>query len=338
MRAIALQKPGRFQAVDIPEPNPGPGEALVAVERIGVCGTDWHAFAGRQPFFDYPRILGHELGVRVLGYGPETEASIPVGAHCAVEPYLNDPEMPASRAGRTNCCERLRCLGVHTDGGMTRRMVIPARKLHASDTLSLDALALVETLCIGAHAIERARPRRDERVLIIGAGPIGLSAYLFAQLECEDVTLLDVSQERLRFSEDTLGITRTLFSEEDVLERVKAAYLGGGPDIIVDATGNRESMERTFAMVANGGTIVFLGLFQGDVSFHDPDFHRKEITLMASRNAPAETFKKVIDHLERGRIDSRPWITHRVSLSEVPRRLPELAGRKDVLKVMIEVD
>ena len=131
MIQIALETPGRFIAVDGPRPRPAPGEALVRVHRVGVCGTDLHAFAGRQPFFNYPRILGHELGVEVVDPGSDPHG-LKAGDRCSVEPYLNCGRCIACRAGRSNCCANLKSLGVHIDGGMRPEVVVPARKLHRS--------------------------------------------------------------------------------------------------------------------------------------------------------------------------------------------------------------
>ena len=238
MIAIQLQSPKKLCAIDIEEPaSPGPGEALVAVRRIGVCGTDWHSYAGHNPFFEYPRILGHELGVEILALGPDSVGD--VGAKCSLEPYLNDPQSPASQIGKTNCCESLKVLGVHCDGGMCPRLVVPAHKLHASATLSFDALALVETLCIGAHACERAEPKVDDRVLVVGAGPIGLSAYQFAQLSSEQVALMDVSKARLDFAQRQLGIDRLIHVDPNQAEsQVIEHFQGSRPSLIIDATGH----------------------------------------------------------------------------------------------------
>ncbi len=341
MIAIQLHAPRQLRSIEIPEPlAPKSGESLVAVRRIGICGTDWHSFAGHNPFFEYPRILGHELGVEVLAHGPDADEAAPEsGACCSLEPYLNNPESPASRVGRTNCCEDLKVLGVHTDGGMCPRLVVPTRKLHPSPTLSIDALALVETLCIGAHACERAVIQPDDRILVIGAGPIGLSAYQFAQLECENVVLMDVSEARLAFCQDRLSISKTIHLRTDLdLERKVSQVLNGAPTIIMDATGNTKSMEATFNLAANGGRIVFLGIVQGNIGFSDPNFHRKELTLLASRNAPPSTFLNVIAALESGRVATEPWITHRMKLADVPDELPPLEGSDQLLKAMVEVD
>src|SRR5688500_1524126 len=156
MKTIILNEPGRFSLTDTLEPrSPAPGEAMVRVHRVGVCGTDLHAYRGRQPFFTYPRILGHELGVEVVEVG-ENAHGIRPGDRCAVEPYLNCGTCIACRHGKTNCCVELRVLGVHTDGGMREFIAVPVNKLHRSESLSWEQLALVETLGIGAHAVERA--------------------------------------------------------------------------------------------------------------------------------------------------------------------------------------
>ncbi|HWQ13785.1 MAG TPA: alcohol dehydrogenase catalytic domain-containing protein, partial [Roseiflexaceae bacterium] len=197
VQTIILERPGELRLGSSEVPGaPGPGEALVRVRRVGICGTDIHAFHGRQPFFSYPRILGHELGVEVAALGPGADGP-PVGARCAVEPYLNCGVCVACRRGRTNCCVRLETLGVHTDGGMREYLVVPAAKLHPAERLSFEQLALVETLAIGAHAVQRAALEAGEWALVIGAGPIGLAAMQFARLAGARVIALDVSARRL---------------------------------------------------------------------------------------------------------------------------------------------
>jgi 2-desacetyl-2-hydroxyethyl bacteriochlorophyllide A dehydrogenase len=337
MLHVVLESPGRFVAEDRPEPAPAPGTALVRVRRIGVCGTDLGAFAGKQPFFNYPRVLGHELGVEVIDPG-DAPNGLRAGDRCAVEPYLNCGTCGACRLGKSNCCESLRVLGVHIDGGMTPLLRIPAHKLHKSDQLDLDQLALVETLGIGAHAVERAALTRDDFVLVIGAGPIGLGAIQFAKLSGATLAVMDVSESRLEFCRSQLGVAHTLTPGPGAAALLKE--IGGGelPTCVIDATGNPGSMNGCFDLAAHGGRIVFVGLFQGAVTFDDPNFHRRELTVMSSRNALPGTFREVIRLVEEGRIDTRPWITHRLALADVPRLFPQnLAGNPDVLKAMIEV-
>lgn len=339
MRTIRLAEPGRFELLDLPAPGePGPDEALVRVRRIGVCGTDLHAFRGRQPFFSYPRVLGHELAVEVLDVAANGRG-IRSGDVCAVEPYLHCGRCVACRRGKTNCCERLRVLGVHVDGGMRDQIVVPVEKLHLSRGLSLDALAVVEMLCIGAHAVRRAAIEPGDDVLVIGAGPIGLSVMAFARLAGGHVAGLELRADRRQFARDHLGIERWVEPRENSGEEAVRDGLGGElPQVVLDATGHPASMQHAFRYVCHGGRLVYVGLFQGDVTFHDPWFHSHEMTLLSSRNATGDDFDFVIDTLASGRLDVAPWITHRLRFEETPEVFPSLLEPENgVVKAEIEL-
>lgn len=333
---IVLSEPGRFESRSGEIPEPGPGEALIRVRHIGVCGTDIHAFFGRQPFFEYPRILGHELGGEVVASDRDR---LPVGAICAIEPYLNNSASPASQSGKTNCCEELQVLGVHCDGGMRPLVAVPADKVHVAASLATEQLALVEMLCIGRHAVDRARVEPGEFALVFGAGPIGMSVLQFLKNETERVAVADIDEGRLAFCREKLGIDRTLLVRPGNPVESDLRELGGGklPTAIFDATGNSGSMMAAFDLIAHGGRIVFVGLFQGEVRFDDPNFHRREITLMSSRNATSDDFRRVIDDIGSGVVDTSPWITHRMSLEAVPKRFRRTIEAKDLRKAVIEV-
>lgn len=338
MNAIALQAPGDLRAITQPEPPaPAPGEALVRVRRIGICGTDTHAFHGRQPFFTYPRVLGHELGVEVLAVGDGVENVRP-GDRCAVEPYLNCGECPACRMGKGNACQSMRVLGVHVDGGMCERLIVPARKLHPSSVLDWESLALVEPMAIGAHAVARGMARPGQFALIIGAGPIGLATATFARVAGAGVILMDVDSTRLDFARARLGFEATLnATAPDVESQLRECCGGRAPDLVLDATGHPASMERAFDFPGHGGRLVFVGLHPGRVSFADPAFHARELTVMGSRNALPADFTGIISAMESGRIDAASWITHRCRLDELPATLDGWSRRETgVLKGMVE--
>ena len=317
MKTIVLNEPGHLALTRTEPPNQcSIDKALVRVRRIGICGTDLHAFKGEQPFFSYPRILGHELGVEIADVGDSLSGLNP-GDRCAVEPYLTCGQCVACRRGRSNCCVQLQCLGVHTDGGMRELITVPMSKLHKSDTLSLDQLALVEPLCIGAHAVARGQVEPGEFALVVGAGPIGLSVIQFAQLAGARVIVMDINEERLRFVQQHFAVVSTLVAGAGALDRLKEITIGDMPTLVFDATGNTGSMETSFNLVANGGRLVLVGLVQGNVSFRDQDAHRRELTLLRSRNATGADFKRVIQLLESGVVDTEPWITHRVSFEDM---------------------
>lgn len=334
---IVLAEPGRFERRTGFLPDPAPGEARVRIRRIGVCGTDIHAFHGRQPFFEYPRILGHELGAEVVAVNGDSD--LKPGEFVAVEPYLNDPGSPASMRGKTNCCESLRVLGVHCDGGMRPELNLPIHKLHRAASASLDQLALVEMLCIGQHAVNRSLVSRDDLVLVLGAGPIGLSVITFLKGRGKRLVVADLSESRLAFCREVMGVDGTVLMKAgyDPVADLREALGGGLPDLVFDATGSRVSMLSTFDLAAHGGRIVFVGLFQGEVVFNDPNFHRRELTVMSSRNATSPEFAQVIAAMESGAVDTSPWITHRLSFDEVPDSFGRVIADPTLRKAVIEL-
>ena len=314
MRALSLTQPTHFDWIDIAEPSPpGPGEATIAIRAVGICGTDLSGYLGKMPFIEYPRILGHELGVEVLTLG-EGVSHIRPGDRCSVEPYLNCAQCPPCLAGRTNCCETLAVLGVHTDGGMTERLTLPAHKLHPSGRLSFEQLALVETLAIGCHAVQRTSVTSSDTVLIIGAGPIGLTVLEFARLAGALTIVLELNAARRHFVEQHYPGTQTLDSPPTA----------PNAEIVFDATGNPASMTAAFHHARFGGRITYVGITKEPVLLDDPLFHRRELTLFASRNALPADFTRIIGLIESGQIDTRPWISHSLAFEDLPTHMETL--------------
>jgi hypothetical protein len=291
----------------------GTDEVQVRIHRVGICGTDLHAFAGRQPFFSYPCILGHELAAEILDIGPTNlPHNLSIGDRCCIRPYLNCGVCGACRRGYDNCCVNLQVLGVHRDGGMREVINVPLDKLHKS-SLPVEQLALVETLSISAHAVRRAQIIPGEYALVIGVGPIGLGVSQYAHQAGARVIVMDVSDSRLTFAHQQPGVEHVIDARQDVREQLGAIISDDLPTVVFDATGSAQSMMNSFEYVAHGGRLVFVGLFQGDVTFHDPEFHRRELTLLASRNATAQDFEHVIRSLQDGAMNVSSWITHRAS-------------------------
>jgi 2-desacetyl-2-hydroxyethyl bacteriochlorophyllide A dehydrogenase len=316
---IVLNEPGKFQSkqntIDL---KLSEGEALVKIKKIGVCGTDYHAFRGNQPFFTYPRVLGHELGAEVVQLQSASN-DLEIGDRVAVEPYLNCGRCQPCRNGKSNCCEQLKVLGVHVDGGMASYLKVPVNKLHRSSVLSYDHLATIEFLGIGAHAVERSNIKKGDTVLVIGAGPIGLSVVQFAKLKGIKVVVMDFNKNRLNFAQSRLKADEIICPDKDFSpENLREVLNGELPDAVFDATGNKTSMENSFNYLCSGGKLIFVGLFIGEIQFHDPLFHKNEITLMASRNALPQEFKKIIHLMEQKKIDINQWITHSCNFDEFP--------------------
>ena len=338
MKAISLAAPKEFQRLDIPEsPKPGPGEALVRVHNVGICGTDIGGYLGKMPFFSYPRIPGHELGVEVLEVGVGV-ANVKPGDRCSVEPYINCQTCYACRRGHTNCCEKHQTLGVHCDGGLRPRFLVPARKLHISRKLAYEQLALVETLAIGCHAIDRAAPKSDESCLIIGAGPIGLATLEFAKLTGAKIIMLDVNQQRLEFCRRVMGVEHTVLLSDKLETQLRELTDGHLPDIVIDATGSSGSMSAAFGLITHAGRLVFVGITTDEVRFRHPVFHKPEGTLLCSRNALSKDFSRIISLIEDGRIDTGPWITHRTAFDDLIEIFPSYSRPETgVIKAVVEV-
>jgi 2-desacetyl-2-hydroxyethyl bacteriochlorophyllide A dehydrogenase len=332
-----LVEPGAFEIRDLDGViQPGPGEALVRVRRVGICGTDIHAFGGRQPFLSYPRILGHELAAEVLAVGADVTGVQP-DDQAAIRPAIACGHCDACRRGFENACVTLAVLGAHVDGGMREHLLVPATALHVSAGLTLDQLALVEPLSIGGHAVARARPRPDDRVLVIGAGPIGLAVTAHVIVAGVRPWVADLSAERRAFAEAWARV-EVLDPAADPTAMVRRAMAGELATLVFDATGSPASMHAAFDLLAPGGRLVLVGLFQGDLTFHDPDFHRRELTVLGSRNATAADFHRSIEIIEHGQARVTDWITQRTTLEALPEVFPLLERNgSGVIKTIIDL-
>jgi 2-desacetyl-2-hydroxyethyl bacteriochlorophyllide A dehydrogenase len=323
MRQIILQAPADFRERHVPEPSRERGHALIRIRRVGVCGSDFHAYSGTHPAYTYPRILGHELSGEVFEAPPE-QNHIKPGDQCAIEPYWACGRCRACLKGRTNCCESLRVFGIHIDGGLQGALSVPLHLLHKSAALDLDQLALVETLGIGAHAVQRSGLQKGESALVFGAGPIGLSVTQFAHATGADVVIVEKNRWRREFA--------TSFGVEVLPDAEKRIA-----DVVFDATGSAAAMSASLEHVAPTGRLVFAGLTKEPVCLNDALLHRREITVFASRNS-REQFPRIINLIETHEIDTSHWINERMPLADVPRRFKDLVGNSSLIKAMIEIE
>jgi len=335
MRILTCLKPGEFTYSDTPAPELKSGHAMVKVKRIGICGTDLHAFEGTQPFFNYPRVLGHELAGEIVGI--ENHANYKVGDQVSIIPYFSCGTCFACTQGKTNCCTTLNVFGVHSDGGMSEFISIPIDSLFKDTSLNLDALALLEPLAIGAHGIKRAQIKPNEFVLIVGAGPIGLGAAAMASLAGAQVIIQDVNQNRLDFAKEKLHIPFSINpNQEDAFIALKEITRGNMPRVVIDATGYKKAMEQSFQYISHGGAYVLIGLQLDEISFSHPEFHKREATLMSSRNATREDFQWVADSIGQQKLDPTLFISHRIAFEDVAAQFPDLINPSlGVIKAMV---
>ena len=333
--ALVCSEPGRLEVVQRPAPGLAAGHALVRPRRVGICGTDYHIFEGKHPFLQYPRIMGHELAVEVVE--ATAESGLSAGDICVVNPYISCGGCIACLAGKPNCCVRISVLGVHQDGGLTGLLAVPQVNLIRAQGLTVDECASVEFLSIGAHAVRRGAATGRDRVLVVGAGPIGLGVALFAAASGAEVAVLDRSAERAATAEAITGAV-AIRAEGDPAEAVGAVTGGTGFDLVFDATGSQAAMEKGFEFVAHGGRYVLVSVIKDSVTFADPDFHRREMTLFGSRNATNEDFHWVMGAIRSGDVPIDRLITHRTSLGKAVDAIPVWATQKTgLIKALIEI-
>jgi 2-desacetyl-2-hydroxyethyl bacteriochlorophyllide A dehydrogenase len=335
MKTLVCTQPGHFQYRNTEKPLPGKGRAIIRIRRIGICGTDLHAFEGTQPYFTYPRILGHELAGDLVAVDGAPDFT--AGEQVTIMPYFHCGHCIACRSGKTNCCVDMQVCGVHVDGGMAEYLSVPSSTLLHGQGLSLEELALVEPLAIGAHGIRRAGVRAGEFVLIIGAGPIGLGTMSFARQAGAEVIALDVNEQRLAFCRDRLQVPHILNATDPMVsEKLKKITRGDMPTVVIDATGNGKAINNAFQYMAHGARFVLIGLQKGDINFSHPEFHKREGTLMSSRNATKADFERVISAIKRGEVDPKTLITNRVHFDQVAEEFPRwLDPKSGVIKAMV---
>ncbi|MEO6930551.1 MAG: zinc-binding alcohol dehydrogenase family protein [Chitinophagaceae bacterium] len=336
MKALICNTPGEFEYKEIAAPIAREGYTLINIKRVGICGTDLHAFEGTQPFFTYPRILGHELAGSIVSTAAEGFSE---GEMVTFIPYFYCGKCIACRRGKPNCCVNISVSGVHADGGMVDYLSVPDYSLVHGEGLSYDELALVEPLAIGAHGVSRAAIEKDEYVLVVGAGPIGLGTMEFARIAGAKVIAMDINNSRLEFCKQKLHLSLTVNPlESDPVEQLLRITGGDMPTVVIDATGNLKAIDTAFRFLAHTGRYVLIGLQKDNISVSHPEFHKREATLMSSRNATRKDFEHVISSMKRGLVDPSTYITHRVSFEQVADNFQSwLEPGTGVIKAMVSL-
>jgi 2-desacetyl-2-hydroxyethyl bacteriochlorophyllide A dehydrogenase len=337
MKTLVCTKPGLLEYAEHAAPEHTAGNTILRIRRIGLCGTDLHAFEGTQPYFNYPRILGHELAAEIV---KTDNPDFAAGETVTFIPYFNCGNCIACRNGKPNCCTDIKVCGVHINGGMAEYLSVPSYSLVKSNGLGFEELALIEPLAIGAHAVRRAGVKDGEFVLVAGAGPIGLGIIEFSKLAGGTVIVLDVNDERLSFCKEKLGITHTINPRTDpVLEKLQAITGKDMPTVVIDATGNLKAINTAFRYMAHGARYVLVGLQKGEIHFSHPEFHKREATLMSSRNATRDDFEYVIASIQQKKVNPLNYITHKVSFKDLATAFPSyLQPETGVIKAMVEIE
>ena len=341
MRALYIRKPLEAEVGELEAPGLGPGQVLLRVRFVGMCGSDLSSYRGKNPLVSYPRIPGHEIAATIESVGEGVPDKFQPGLAVTLSPYTACGKCASCHRGRPNACKNNQTLGVHCDGGLRPLFTVPAEKLHPSPRLSDSQNALVETLAIGCHAIDRSRATAGETVLVIGAGPIGLSAIEFAKLSGARVIVMDMVRSRLDFVRDRMGVADTVVAQGIATDEGVIATLTDGrmADAVIDATGSAASMSSSLALCSFGGRLVYVGITQGEITFpHAPLVHCRELSILASRNALPKDFSRIIGLIESGKIDTQPWITHHAAFADTIRVFPSLLEpASGVIKAVVDM-
>ncbi|MBD5770858.1 zinc-binding alcohol dehydrogenase family protein [Marinomonas colpomeniae] len=336
MKSVFCIQPGVMEIHDTPRPEDKPGHVIIKIKHIGVCGTDIHAFAGQQPFFQYPRVLGHELSGLIDSVGDGVNMAI--GQHVYVIPYMACGNCIACRHSKPNCCTDIQVIGVHVDGGMCEYLQVPVEYVVETNNMPLDQMAVVECLAIGAHAVRRSELQANTNVLVVGAGPIGMGIAQFAKERGARVIMMDTNKERLDFCKNDLHVDDIVLAGSEATEQLAKLTDDEFLMSVFDATGNPKAMESCFQWVAHGGRLILVSVVKANIQFADPEFHKREMSVIGSRNATKEDFEHVIKCLREERVVAASMITHRGGLLDLPTLLPLWSkSETGVIKALIEV-
>ncbi len=333
MKYLICESPGNLLIREGEFPQRRPSEAIVKIHKVGICGTDLHAYLGNQAYFTYPRVLGHELAGEVTEIG-ENAGNIRVGDKVVVIPYISCGGCVACQAGKTNCCRSLQVLGVHCDGGMKEYISLPVSLLLPVPDVSYEQMAITEPLAIAAHAILRSGLGPGKMVLVVGCGPIGIALIRLAHLAGATVIAVDRNAQRLEYARSQAGADHIISADTDVVAEVSKITSNEMAPYVFDATGQKSAMEHAISYMAHGGILILVGLYKGDLMFRHPDIHAKEATILCSRNATRTDFEYVLNVIDQ--FPTNSYITHQVPYTEMISQFENWTKPEyGVLKAMI---
>jgi len=338
MKTLVVAEPRQMVWQQRAKPTPAAHEVLIKPIAAGICGTDIHAWAGNQPFFSYPRVLGHELCGEVVELGSQA-SGFRLGQRVALIPYVACQQCDACLSGKTNCCEKISVIGVHQDGGFCEFLSVPTSNLLAVDEVDPEAAALIEPFAISAHAVRRAAVTADEQVLVVGAGPIGLGVAAIAAAAGANVVVADTSEQRRAHVAQKLGLATVNPLDADFEAQLRAEFGGRLPAKVIDATGSPAAMNGAVKLIRHGGTIVFVGLHKGDLVIPDIEFHKKETTLLGSRNATLEDFAKVGELMANGQLRADMMLNRHYDFSKLADNFEaDVINNRELIKGVIHFE
>ncbi len=299
MKAVFMRGPGAVEIGDVAEPIRKPGEALLRVRYVGLCGTDLNSYRGRNPLVSYPRIPGHEIAATIAEID-DGDAAFSVGSDVTLSPYTSCGGCAACRNNRNNACQFNQTLGVQRDGALAEYISVPVEKLYTG-RLGLQELCLVEPLTVGCHAVSRARVRSSDTVAILGCGGVGLGAVAASAFRGANTIAVDIDDGKLEVARKAGAASLINSQRQDPVAAIRELTGGLGPQVVIEAIGQPETFRAAVDLAAYTGRVVYIGYAKEPVTYETKLFVQKELDIMGTRNALPEDFREVIRMLEEHR-------------------------------------
>lgn len=341
MRAAVTERVGAMRVVDRPEPpDPGPGEVLVHPDAVGICGSDYSFFSGHLSEAaggsQFPRVLGHEVGATVAALGAGCREDLAVGRRVAMLPISSCGECYPCRIGRPNACDDFQLVGIHVDGGMQDLLTLPQEQVFATTVTDGAVAAMAEPVSVAVHAVRRARISPGERVVVLGAGPIGQCLTLVARERGAEVLLVDLQESRLRLGR-RMGAETLAWTDADAVVAAARDWGGpGGPPVAVDATGVPAAVRAMVEMVASAGRAVQVGMSPDEVTLRIGSLTEKELDLLGVSCCDAGDFAEAVGVVERHQDAVAGLVSHEFALAQAPEALRfAMSNPTEVMKVVI---
>lgn len=337
MKSIVIREPGEVEIRESEIPELKKGEALLKILYGGICGSDLTSYKGGNAYVSYPRIPGHEFSAEIIEI-EDNDKNLKKGMIVTCNPYFNCNECYSCKRGLVNCCTTNQTMGVQREGAFSNYITMPIERIIDGKGIPAKTLALIEPFCISYHGIQRSEVKQNDKVLIIGAGTIGVLAAVAAKTKGAKVYVSDISSQKLEFAK-TFGIDGIILndSEESFAQQVNAITNGDGFDITVEAVGLPSTFQNCIDSAAFGGKVVLIGVSKQNLDFNFTLIQKKELNVMGSRNALTRDFENLIDIVKRGEIDLDRIITNSYKMEEAAQAFEDFSkNAASMLKVMFE--
>jgi 2-desacetyl-2-hydroxyethyl bacteriochlorophyllide A dehydrogenase len=336
-KTIIIREPGKVEIIDNKIPEPKKGEALLKLLYGGICGSDLGTYRGTFAYSSYPRIPGHEFSAEIVEIG-DNNNGLKKGMVVTANPYFNCTHCYSCQRGLFNCCTDNQTMGAQRDGAFSQYITMPIERIYDGKGLPAKTLALIEPFCISYHGVKRAKVKKDENVLIIGAGTIGILAMFAAKLFGASVYVCDVEQGKLNYA-STLGADGTILNDsaENFKTRVNDITNGNGFDVTIEAVGLPSTFQSCIDAVAFGGRMVLIGIGKKSLDFNFTVIQKKELNVFGSRNALKEDFEQLIDIVKKGEVDLEKIVTNTYMASDAEKAFKDFdKNAGSMLKVVLQ--